>query len=294
MSLSPWPSGSILPLDGRVSVQSNGLIFDVWDMYTTSVVSQEVSEQGADWTFACLWDEQYAISEAIVGGGALTGSTTYYANGMEFPNNPNWIAKKISIGPLQPMGQALQQTDAPFLSAFQYAKCVCHFGVPPYLMTQQNNTGEDEVDFCVNSVPQSSQSTGFNWSDDNTPVPADMNLPITYATLKYTKQVFNRTSLNLPLIRSLLNHVNITPIFGAPAGAVLFQGGRSRRKITSKGALNWDITFQFEENNCPGMAGTTSGWNKLWKPQKGWTSFYMNAAGHPSLFANGDLNSLFL
>lgn len=294
--MSSWPAGSILPPEQKIQINVGGVTYSVWDVYRTEVVSQHVNEQGVDWTFLCDWKERYNIAAALVGGGAETGDTTFFANGWPYPDNTNWLAMKVTMAPDQPQGQALQQTDAPFLSQFQRAKMICHFGVPPFLLTNQQNIGEQELDFCSNSVPQTSQSTGF-WfrtgAGPITPVPADMMLPITYITVKFTQQAFNRISLNVPLVRSLVNHVNSATFLGSPIGTVMFQGGRSHRKITAKGALNWDITFQFEENNTM-MGGTQSGWNKLWQPKVGWTDFFTDDAATTRLFPSGDLNALLL
>lgn len=290
--MSSWPSGSILPPEQQIQIVVNGQPFNVWDCYRTEVVSQKYTEQGVDWTMLCDWKQRYAIANAMIGGGAITGDTTFFYNGWPYPDNPNWLAQKISMGPDQPQGQALQQTDAPFLSQFQRAKMVVHFGVPPFT-SNQNNVGEDELDFCSNSTPQTGTTTAFTFvGGGGGDVPGDMNLPITYTTIKYTKTVYNRSGLNLPLIRSLVNHINSSPFLGAPNGTVLFQGGKSRRKITAAGALNWDITFQFEDNSSI-LGGTQAGWNKLWKAGVGWTPFVIKTLG-TNLFPDGDLNQLLL
>jgi len=289
--MSSWPAGSILPTSQQIQIVVNGIEFSIWDVYRTEIVSQKWQEQGVDWTFLCDWEDRYEIANQMVGGGALTGDTQFFYNGWPYPDNPNWLCQKITMGPDQPQGQALQQEDPPLLSAFQRAKMVAHFGVPPF-QPNANNVGEDELDFCSNATPQTGTESAFSWDDmSGQDVPADMNLPITYVTIKYTKTIYNRATLNLPLIRSLINSINSVEFLGAEPGTVLFQGGKSRRKITGAGALNWDITLQFEENSSFAGNGTQAGWNKLWKPQVGWTPFAVKGTGG-TLFPLNDLNQL--
>jgi hypothetical protein len=299
-SLMAFPPGSILDPSLTVTLDINGSSFQIWDNYRTEIVAQDVHQQGATWQFQCLWDERFAIAEALVGGGVAAALLTVFNNGWPYPSNGNWLAKKVTMKPDAAYKEALsEESDDGDLAEFQRALMICEFGIPDY-QNQQNNTGEQELDFCSNSVPQSNQVTSFWWADTKKPLPADMNLPITYTTIKFTQTLFNRSYLNIPLFSSLTDHINSVSFGGSPSGTVLFRGGRSRRKITPKGALNWDITLNFEINNTT-MNGTQSGWNKLWRPANtgggvnaGWFPFSVKGDGSQSLFTSADLNQLFL
>lgn len=289
-----FPPQSDLPLNQRVTVDINGYPAKVWDFSRKERVSQDIHTQGATWIFGCLWADRIPIANALIGGGVAAGGSTVYLNGWPYPDNPAWLCKLVETEPdpqmSWPKGEGLSEPGT-VLANFQRAKMTVTFGVPEFQVGTPNNLGEQELDFCSNSVPQTGTTSGLFWAD-HTPLPADINIPITYSTIKFTQTIYNRKSLPIALAESLTDHVNSVEFFGGPPGTVIFRGGRSRRKITPKGPMNWDITWSFEFNGSIAGNGTQSGWNKMWKPTVGWSDFFTDAASTKTLFASGDLNQL--
>jgi len=292
-----FPASATLPLNQRISIKWAGYTALVWDIYRTEKLSRKAEEQGAVWTCQCLWEDRYQVATALIGGTLDVSGTYVYSNGFPYPDNPAWIVKSIDMKPYAPRDQSLMQSgeDEGDLAIYPMAELTVNFGVPDYTQAQTPNIGEQELDWCNNTVPLTQNITSFYW-DDGTPLQLDQNVPIKFPTIRFTQTLFNRPSLNVQLFTSLINKVNSEAFFGAPAGTVLFQGPKSSRKLTPAGALNWDIILHFEWNGVE-MAGTTAGWNKQWRTfingvGNGWYDFFTDQAGTQTLFSTADLNSL--
>lgn len=275
-------SGSIMPVDSQISVNINGKSFNIWDEGVTEVFAQyKATSQKATWTCRCLWQDRLPLAQAILGGSTNLAGTTIFANGWQYPYNPNWYAQNIQI-----KGDGFKQViDGVAILGYQRAELTTTFGIPDFSFGSPLDIGDDELEFNCETINLPSEAVSLVYNNVNTdPVPIGQVRSIDVGIIGYNRCRYNMAVLPINTVRRCINAVNTSQIFGGAPGTVKFVGGKSRRKITAAGDKNWDITFSFSEN--------INGWNKLWKAGVGFTDVnYIGSAD--SLFKTADLTQIF-
>lgn len=111
-----------------------------------------------------------------------------------------------------------------------------------------------ELDYEIETITVGNSS--YLFLSDSMPItePVQVDIPITLLTL-----TFHRLSyLPATAIRSLRGHVNRSTFLGAPAGTVLFRGGKTARDWNTDGTTTQRVSLLFAERPID--------WNKFLRP----------------------------
>ena len=248
-----------------------------------------------------LWENRVAFAIALLGGSENISGTSTPANGMPYPDNTIWRCVQVDCDGEGMLAQGITNqtrvanpTDT--LGVYQRAKITASFAVPEY-NNSTNNVGEQELDFSVKTFPTPNDSPTLIYADTGYPVTPNSYRSVEVGIVNFTQTVYNLAVLPVAQVCSLINNVNSTLFYGntggtshgVPTGQVKFNGGRSKRKITPAGNLNWDVTYSFSYctqpwNFLPEASANPA--NPVWQP----TRFNDGTVVYPA----SDLNQLFL
>lgn len=236
-----------------------------------------------------------AFVDAVMGGvsvsGGIGGAITY-ARRHACPENPRLVALEASYegaGEADYTGGGKPQ--------FERAIATVTYGRLPYDQEGTDDAknsfpnsktpgqpyvyAQCEIDFAGEFVTL--PGTGFKFSSDGKAIEESKHgKHVGTATLRFVRKKV--PYLPTELILAKMNKVNDTPIFGAPRGQVLFQGGKTRREASSDGTAvqELELVFQWRETN----------WNNFIRPDTGAFAAVVTATGGNPVYAYAELNEL--
>jgi hypothetical protein len=269
----------------QVTMVINGVTCAFWDEGRSEVFAYAGSStQKAEWRIRCFWSDRLNIARALMGGSTPVGGTTIFVSGWQYPDNPVWYVQNV-----QTTGDGLLGLDPTTgMVTYERAALVITFGIPDFNFGSSSQIGEDEVDFACETVPILGSTASLKYND-GTKVPSQQMPVVEIGVVTFVRSRYNLAVLPEAVILNAIDYVNSTPIFGAPAGTVLFKGARSRRKITASGALNWDVTYTFVIRRVP--------WNQIYRPGVGFQNVQYIGTGPDqttsAYIPSYDLNLLF-
>lgn len=277
--MNPFPQSSILDTSTMIAVNINGTTYNVWDEDRSEVFQHAgAMSQKAVWEPRCLWEDRLDITQSLLGGGEFIAGTTLFLEGWVYPDNPAWTVQGVTTkgeglrAPAIAAQQVTSWTPTGGMLAYQRCKLTVQFGIPEYDISTPS-TGEQELDFCNNSIPLNNQDIAFSWAD-GTPFHPSQYPTYNFPTVQFQQSLYNRANLPTAGILVAADKVNSSPFFGAPATQVLFKGCRTSRKITPLGHNNWDLHFSFEYHPF--------GWNKRFRESTGqWEDYVVKGTGNP-------------
>lgn len=225
--------------------------------YIREVLARQFEQNRAERILLCKWTDRIGLAIQLLGGSIVIGGVSQGIAPAVYPDIQNWICQRIEIS-----GDGLQ-SDGGSLIAFERARMRCIFA-PPQWDPSTTNTGEIELDFSSSAFALDQQQQSFKFVDGS-PVSPSLMPVVRLTTVMVSITKYDLAVLPMPAILPLIDCTNGGTFLGAGAEQVVFRGGRSSKKFTAQGIVNWDVSYAFEYKQ--------SGWNKLWKPGSGWTGF---------------------
>ncbi len=228
-----------------------------WDEGLEETYDIRGKSSGAVRTVRCAWTNRRALGTAFA-----TGAANVY------PADDKWFATSINV-----KGEGLRVANEieGGMIGWQYAVLTVKYGPKD----EESNGGPldiggESLDFSSFGLALSQDESSFKWDDGSgDDVPTGLAPSIRVSTVAFVKEVKNVDVLPTDLVIATLDHTNSDLIFGAAPGTLLYQGAQSSHRILLGGVDRWDLGHRMEYN--------PRGWNKLYKPDVGWTAFKFKA-----------------
>jgi hypothetical protein len=190
-----------------------------WDEDVEEHFYTRGSESGATRTITCLWDDRLQIVSALAGGTTVNGVVQITAQPMTYPD-ASWLYVKG----IHPTGVGVRKTGVNGMVGYDFAKIRIDYGVLDKDLGQTVDMGALSLDISNEIISPPKDEPTFKWKGDNVDVTVEATpaLPISTATFERVRN--NVGVLPVPLIISLLDHVNDAPLDGAPKGKLIYKG----------------------------------------------------------------------
>jgi len=253
-----------------------------WDEGTSERFGRYKSS--ATRTLLCNWQDRVELLAYLRGGVEQVGGNWVVAIG-NYPDFPFLFIDTVTCeGIAGPGGLSVGSGG---LVAYQYARLRATYTTFDYV--PGNETGTMGLDFG-SQVLQLPQSASFLQYGDGAgeDLPPEDAPPVIIPTVTITRTVRDAPSLPVAaILAAAVAPVNSASFLGADPGFVLFDGGRSLRRIVSDGSTNYDLEYRFQYRALP--------WNQV---------YAVGGSGGPArpvirksdgspLYASSDLNALF-
>lgn len=218
----------------------------------------------------CPWSNRANLVKALQTGSQQIGSVTLITSGQLYPGPyANMYVDAIDI-----TGEGAKGIDGNGLISFDWANLKVKYTPLDFTYAQI------QLDFNKEIVayPQS-----FLQFSDGTPVSQGAAFPVSTVCIRQSRQ--NLPSLPVSTILSATAApLNSTPIFGAAAGTVLFDGGRSLSRYSLLANTLYDVAYSFIYKPI--------GWDKLFDPVSKTFKQVQTTDGN-AVIQRSDLNLLF-
>ena len=232
-------------------------------------------------TITCDWNDRIDIIAALSGGTTRQGIIETNQPAVAYPDAP-WLVVKGC----HPQGVGVRKVGPNGMVGYDFARIRIEYGQDEKDLGQTQDLGALSLDIGseVISPPREGEST-FKWKSDNEPVPpaATPSLSVTLTTFERVRR--NVAQLPVPLILSLVDHLNDATFEGSPGGHIIFRGARPFRKITNLGLQNWDVSLIFVHRSVP--------WNYFLRPSTGQFEEVVYKANGKPFFESGNLAALY-
>lgn len=218
------------------------------------------------------WADQFSLSRALRSGSTIIGGVTILSGAQQFPGYAGMFVDSIKSDGDGQLG--FDSTNN--IATAQWAITIVRY--TPLDFTE----AQTELDFGTETISLPAQALKFS-NGDTVPQGASFRIPI--VSLRQSK--YNLPTLpTAAILNASANPVNSTSIFGAPAGKVLFDGGRCLMRFMLDAGWQYDISYSFLYKSV--------GWGKLFNsnPTVNTWQTVNTADGNPILGAS-DLNLLF-
>lgn len=230
------------------------------------------------------WSDRFKLAAYLMGGSYVVAGSPFFSTGQAYPDNPTLVCQNFE--PNGQYGGGVRSVGPNGMVAYQWANVKATYNVPQWQFGNPTLVGATELDFSSTAYSLSQTTPTFTWDTDPGDVPAEMVPSVRVTTVSLNITRYNMPFINYPLVFSLIDCVNSTPFQGAPAGHVRFVGGRSSRKFTATGGLNWDVSYSL-------IYQRQWGFNQLVNPATGLPAFFSYKNSDNTLFDPADLNQLF-
>lgn len=266
-----------MPLDASTAITISGI--QCWDEDTSESFGKGGGGR-ATRVIVCTWTNRIALSVALSGGSTQTGVITTNTAAAQYPD-ATWLeVTNISIE-----GVGKRSVGYNGMVAYDFARLTVTYSRSDRDFGQTQDLGALSLDISNEIISPPRDEATFKWASDSTDVTPEATpaLPLSTATFERVRR--NVASINVPLILSLLDHVNDATFEGAPAGQIIYKGARPSRRVTNLGLQNWDIAHIFIFRTIP--------WNYFLRPSTGqWEKVLYKATGEP-FFPDGNLAALY-
>ncbi len=259
--------------------------FNVWFGDVSGSIEDTVRERFSrteQWVrikLLCLTSDKVALRRTLLGGstqisGVIT-TTAPYAH----PNYPWMIVTTVESELV--FGDSGTIADSNGFVSSKYTRLIIEF-------TQLDplDLGEESVDFSARFI--TAPLNAFTWASDSVPLATTEAPGLIEMTADLRRSRNQQPTIPLAMIFSLLGKVNATTYLGGDPETMLYLGCSTRRRFTSAGVKNWDISHcvQFRTSGL-NTGGTGVSWNK----------FFRASTGHyeaitPKPYATADLTQL--
>jgi hypothetical protein len=239
----------------------------------------------------CKWDDRVPIVTALSGGSTQTGIITTNTPPLSYPDAPWMIVKGV-----HPSGVGKRKTGVNNMVGYDFARLRIEYGVPDRDLGQLQDLGALSMDISNEIISPPSEPgspPSFQWGADasdasiqNQPISNEVTTGFSLSTATWERVRKNLASIPIPLIISLLDHVNETPFEGAPKGHVIFKGARPQWRYTNLGNQNLDLSLAFVYRTVP--------WNSFFCPDTGQFEPVVTIGTGKPFFPYGDLSKLYL
>jgi hypothetical protein len=235
-------------------------------------------------TLLCAWTDRVALIEYLRGGSVDTSSGWIVTVG-NYPDFPFLFIESVTCeGVAGPGGLSVGPNG---VVAYQYARLRATYATFEYQPGTETGTMGLDFGSQVLTLPQSTSilQYGDGASEDLPPEDAP---PLIIPTVAITRTVKDAPSIPMDTILACIQApVNSASFLGADPGYVLFDGGRSLRRLTTAGAINYDLEYRFQYRAIP--------WNQVYANggDSGPTRPVIRKADGLPLYASSDLNGLF-
>jgi len=239
--------------------------------------SRQWSENQGERRLMCAWQDRVGVAMGLTGGAAVIGSISAFNSPALYPAVSWWPCQRVECS-----GHGIQSVDpVNGMIAFQYAKLRVMYGPDD---TANLTAGELSLDFATTAIALDQTTPTYRWSSDHFVVPPSQAPTLCATTILATLLLLQRPQLNQVVIANLVDQTNSGTFQGFGAGRVIFRGGRSNRRVTVGGVLNYDLSLSFE------ISGAAWNWNQLWRAGTGWATY--ETAGGAVPFPGADFTPL--
>lgn len=266
-----------MPLDATTAITISGI--QCWDEDAHEEFRKGGGSQ-APRTLVCAWNNRIALAAALAGGTTAAGVVETNTPAASYPD-----ATWLTVSSIRTEGLGVRKIGTNGMVGYDFARLYVTYSETDRDLGQTQDLGALSLDVQSEIISPPRDQTTFKWKSDNVDVTpeATPGLPISTATFERVRR--NVAIINVPLILSLLDHVNSTTFEGAVKGKVVFKGARPFRRITNLGAQNWDLSLLFQYRSVE--------WNKFLRPSTGtFEEVVYKATGEP-FFPEGNLGALY-
>lgn len=267
-----------MPLTSAEAITISGI--QCWD----EDASEEFRVGGgsrAPRTIVCAWDNRIALALALAGGTTRVGIIETNTPAASYPD-----ATWMQVQNIRTEGVGKRKVGVNGMVGYDYARLFITYGDTERDLGQTQDLGALSLDISSEIISPPRDEATFKWVSDDEDVTPEATPGLPISTTRFERVRRNVGGINVPLILSLVDHVNDATFEGAAPGTIVFNGARPFRKITNLGAQNWDIAYQFTHRRIP--------WNYFLRPSTGqWEEIVYKNSGDP-FFPDGNLSALYL
>lgn len=184
-------------------------------------------------TIRCAWADRGKLIGFLRGGANVIGNFYIYTTPQTAPAYPWLYTDEVEVA-----RDGAKKQDGAGVIAGDYA--ILTVAYTPILGTQ---TGSISVDFGKEIIALPDNALKFA-DGSGEPVPGSKAKVIPIVGITQSRLNLGTLPVQAILAASLAPLDN-SGLFGAPAGTLLFDGGRAVRKFTTAGAENWDLEYRF-------------------------------------------------
>lgn len=252
-----------------------------WDEGTVERFSRYRST--ATRTLLCNWQDRAALIGSLRGGVQQVGTEWVVSVG-NYPDFPFLYIDTVTCeGVAGPSGLSVGSGG---MVAYQYARLRATYSTFDYQPGTETGTMGLDFGSQVVQLPQSESYLQFGDSGGEDLAPEDTP-PLIIPTVTITRTVRDAPSLPVTaILTAIAAPVNSAEFLGADPGYVLFDGGRSLRRLTTDGSINYDLEYRFQYRAVQ--------WNQVYATGgSGPTRPVIRKADGSPLYASSDLNALF-
>lgn len=250
--------------------------------YWDDDVEESFSTEGgtADRTMTCAWDDRIAIIQALSGGTTQVGIIGQNTPASTYPDLSSMEVKAVRTE-----GVGLRKVGVNGMVGYEFCRLHIHYATTAKDIGNTQDLGALSLDIAGEIYSPPRDEATFKWVSDDEDVTPEATPGLSVSVTTFSRVRRNLGAIPIPLILSLIDHVNDNLFEGASAGKIIFVGCRPYRKVTNLGAQNWDCEYIFKHRRIE--------WNKFLRPSTGqFEEIVYKATGEP-FYPEGNLSALY-